>query len=220
MENWQVELLKILGAVLFAFVTYCLGRRDYKFRRAAERTELQENADLLLKYSDLHSTLQDKGQTIGQLAELIKAGQQIDHLAKGNSDDQELGKLVASLIDDQVQELLELCILSEEYMRLSDQFKQPVSEYLLARYDLERMLLYLAIIILDAAPEEWGFPRDPVGALAQYFDYLKTQLEKDQLGHLAIEFSEAVSWKREDMQEYVSNLLGTLRNPESIRPDC
>jgi len=222
---WQIELLKILGAAFLALVTYCLGRRtrineaahqrdDYQFRRTSERTGLQENAELLLKYSELHSTLEDKRQTIDQLAELMKASQRIDKLSKGSTEDRELGKLVAGLIDDQVQTMFDLCVLTEEYMRLSDKFEQEVSPYLLARFDLERMLLFLAVRMLESAPKEWGFPRDPTGSVAGYMDYLKRQLEKDSLGHIAIHHSDAVFWKREDMEAYVRNLLATLREPE------
>ena len=65
-------------------------------------------------------------------------------------------------------------------------------------------------VLDEEKPKEWGYPRDPIGVLAKYVEFLNSQLSKGHLGQLAIEFSEHVSWNRDEMQEYVTETLEFL----------
>lgn len=220
MNNLQLDLLKLFGAILLAAVTYCLGRRtrkeqrtedreEYHHRRHVEKANLHGNLELLSKASELEAAMTEKGQSLSSLNGLIEAANQIDKLLTADVD---LAKLIAGLIDDQVQLLLEVCIVSEEHMQLADESDQGLDPYLLARLDLERMMLLLAVRLLDyEKPREWGYPRDPIGVLAQYTEFLDSQLEQDNLGQLAIEFSEHVAWDRAEMEQYVTKMLASLR---------
>lgn len=224
MENWQIESLKALLGILVATVTYCLGRRtrieektanreEFDYRRKAKKSDLHEAASLLDKFSDLKTKLTEKGQSVEEISELMKAARRIDELAEGTENEQEIGEILAGLIDDAVQYHLELCIIIEQYMQLSDECGEPADPYYLARLDLHRMMLLSAVTILEhPAPKQWGFPRDPIGVLAKYTKFVRGQLDNGRLGELAIEFAESVSWTREEMELYVAESLEFMRH--------
>ncbi len=208
--------------IVGAYLAYVWGRRsrreqqvenlnEYHHKRATENAELHDAADLMSKFSDLQAKLGERQQNPDDLARLIDATKKISDSRKGVGNDKiEEAKLIAHLIDDIAQVEYDFCVLAERYMELADELGLHADKYFLALNDLMRLNLLHSLSILHLA-KHWGYPRDPTGVIAQYTEFLRSQVSKKNLGRLAIEFAEEVSWTKGDMQEFVSGTLKALK---------